>query len=99
MNLEFWDYSYRHGKALIELNHPHEFAEIQKIRIIIAEVYNVIAVPIEYVRREKDAYSVTVIKDKNPIMTQVGIGIVSESFCEIVSGLKEGDTLRWEMRK
>ncbi|SHK56843.1 HlyD family efflux transporter periplasmic adaptor subunit [Paramaledivibacter caminithermalis] len=64
------------------------------VRIVLASRKNVLIVPIACVKKEDDRYFVNV-KDENEEvkMVDVQVGLVSNDYAEIISGLKEGDSV------
>lgn len=57
------------------------------------EKMNVLSVPLQFVRNEKDKKFVTLIRDGKPVKTEVTTGEEGDQEIEIARGLQEGDVL------
>lgn len=65
-----------------------------EVSILINRKENVLAIPIEAVRKSKDSKVVMVAGDNNtPVVKKVETGIANNTLVEITSGLNEGDKI------
>jgi len=60
---------------------------------IVERKEGVLVVPSEAVKEDEGSYSVTVIRDGKQIRRKIEIGIAGDENTEVVSGLKEGETV------
>jgi HlyD family secretion protein len=60
---------------------------------VIERKEDVLTVPTEAVKDQDGKYTVTVLRDGKQIERQVEVGIAGDETTEIISGLKEGDTV------
>lgn len=60
---------------------------------IVERKENVLAVSTEAVKEQNGSYTVTVMQNNQQVVRQVEVGLAGDDVIEIVSGLKEGDTV------
>ncbi len=60
-------------------------------RIIVESRKNAIAVPIEFVRKEKGRYYVVVIQGEENVEREVKLGLADDHIYEVLDGLKKGE--------
>ena len=68
-------------------------------RIIVQEVKDVVAVPVEFVKKEKGRHFVMLQKGGKRQQRQVETGISDDNFYQIKSGLRPGDKIVWSIEK
>ncbi|HEY3299010.1 MAG TPA: efflux RND transporter periplasmic adaptor subunit [Armatimonadota bacterium] len=60
---------------------------------IVDQKENVLYVPVEAITETDSGKEITVIENGKPVVRQVEVGLTGDDYCEIVSNLKEGDTV------
>jgi len=68
-------------------------------RIIVQEVKDVVAVPVEFVKKEKGRHFVMLQKGGKRQQRRVETGISDDNFYQIKSGLRPGDKVVWTIEK
>ena len=61
--------------------------------------FDVVAAPVEFVRKDKNDYFVTIEKNGKPQKQKVQLGIADDNYYEIKSGLAPGDKIIWTLSK
>ncbi len=61
--------------------------------ITIANLKNVISIPIQAIKSKKDKYICFIKKGDKHIETEISLGLMNNSHVEVTSGLKSGDTV------
>lgn len=62
-------------------------------RILVAEHKDAISIPIGAVQRDKDKFTVNVLRDKKPVPVEIKPGISTLDYLEVKEGLQVGDPL------
>lgn len=65
-------------------------------RIVVQKKSNVLGIPVEYVQVEAGRHWVQRVEKEHVTRVPVRIGISSDSFYEVTTGLREGDVIRWQ---
>ena len=68
-------------------------------QIIVREEKEVLAVPVEFVKKDRGGHFVFLEKNGGPARHKVEVGISDDNFYEITSGLDLGDKVVWKIRE